>query len=392
MDSPPSSACPGCGERSLRPLLALPPCPVMSVRLVESREDALAYPTGGLELHVCGRCGLIHNAAFEPERVSYDPAYEEVQTWSGIFLEAQADWIAHLAGHVPPGGHVLEIGCGKGAFLAELCVAASCRGTGYDPAFRPGAVTIPDGIEIRPHVFAGGEPADPVDLVVCRMTLEHVGRPHPLLEAAAGLLRTTGRPGALLWIQVPNADRILAQRAYWDFYYEHVLYFTRRALERLLVRAGFAVLSIEPVFDEQYLVAEARLDPGAPVESSSADPRPAADSFAEEWREWRDAWRSTIETERTHEKPVVLWGGGSKAVAFLAQTGVAPWVDAVVDINPVRQGTFLAGSGLRILAPEELIPLRPALVIVMNAAYLGEIRTSLRSLGLDPTLRTLDTQ
>ena len=32
---------------------------------------------------------------------------------------------------------VLEIGCGRGEFLALLCAEAGCRGVGCDPAWNP---------------------------------------------------------------------------------------------------------------------------------------------------------------------------------------------------------------------------------------------------------------
>ena len=69
----------------------------------------------------------------------------------------------------------------------------------------------------------------------------------------------------------------------------------------------------------------------------------------------------------------------SKAVAFLTAVGVEA---DVVDINPFRQGAFLPGSGVRVLAPEELRDRRPDLVVAMNPAYLDEIAQALGELGL----------
>jgi hypothetical protein len=83
---------------------------------------------------------------------------------------------------------------------------------------------------------------------------------------------------------------------------------------------------------------------------------------------------------------VALWGGSSKAVAFLSAVGVDA---AVVDINPYRQGAFLPGVARRVLAPDELRADPPDLVVAMNPVYVGEIRASLAELGLTPELVAL---
>ena len=57
---------------------------------------------------------------------------------------------------------------------------------------------------------------------------------------------------------------------------------------------------------------------------------------------------------------------------------------AAVDINPHKQGMFIAGTGHEVLAPESLRDLRPELVIAMNSIYVDEIRGQLQPLGLSP--------
>jgi hypothetical protein len=49
----------------------------------------------------------------------------------------------------------------------------------------------------------------------------------------------------------------------------------------------------------------------------------------------------------------------------------------------------MAGTGHRIVAPKELVDLRPDLVIAMNSAYLGEIGRDLDDLGLAPALEAV---
>jgi hypothetical protein len=60
-----------------------------------------------------------------------------------------------------------------------------------------------------------------------------------------------------------------------------------------------------------------------------------------------------------------------------------------VDINPYRQGHFLPGSGLPIVAPAFLADYRPDVVIVMNPVYREEIARDLETMGAAPVLLPL---
>ncbi len=53
-----------------------------------------------------------------------------------------------------------------------------------------------------------------------------------------------------------------------------------------------------------------------------------------------------------------------------------------VDINPHKQGTYIAGTGQEIVAPEFLRGYHPHVVIVMNPIYRQEIEQDLRRIGL----------
>jgi siroheme synthase len=61
-------------------------------------------------------------------------------------------------------------------------------------------------------------------------------------------------------------------------------------------------------------------------------------------------------------------------------------VTRVVDINPHKQDKHLAGTGQRIVPPENLIENPPDVVIVMNPIYRDEIAADLARRGLTPDL------
>ena len=61
-------------------------------------------------------------------------------------------------------------------------------------------------------------------------------------------------------------------------------------------------------------------------------------------------------------------------------------IDRVVDINPHKQGKFLAGTGQQIVAPEQLRDAPPDVVLLMNPIYRDEVAAQLSDLKRSPQL------
>ena len=70
-------------------------------------------------------------------------------------------------------------------------------------------------------------------------------------------------------------------------------------------------------------------------------------------------------------------GGASKGVIFTLLKSKAGYpVDFVIDINPAKQGKYLAATGLEVHSPEDALKSMPpsSTIFVMNSNYLDEIK------------------
>ena len=398
MEGGPNAVCPACGGGEARRVYRAEGVPVQSVRLLRDQDEARRFPTGDLDLTFCTDCGFLWNAAFDPERLDYGVDYEATQGFSGTFGAFHSKLAQDLvARHGLEGGTVVEIGCGQGEFLQALCDAGAGRGIGIDPAYRPGAADSPHDARVTVHrqVLGEGHGGIDGDLICCKMTLEHVDAPAEFLALVGRTLANVD--GSRLFFQVPEARRILEQGAFWDVYYEHCSYFSPGSLARLFRRSGLRVLNLWTDYDDQYLMIEAeraaaedRRLPLAPEESLVELSR-AVDRFAGEVATLLEGWRAYLEGERAARRPVALWGGSSKAVAFLsAVSGPDAAISAVVDINPRKHGSYLPGSGLPVIAPGALPELAAGSIVVMNPVYHDEIARDLAALGVAPRLLTVD--
>ena len=105
-------------------------------------------------------------------------------------------------------------------------------------------------------------------------------------------------------------------------------------------------------------------------------------AFADAYRSKVRDWSERIAGLRAARRKAVVWGSGSKGVTFLNVIRPEGAIDRVVDINPRKQGKFVAGTGQPIVAPAALAAHPPDVVIVMNAIYRDEIEHTLRGLSI----------
>jgi SAM-dependent methyltransferase len=364
--------------------------PSQTCVLLDSASAAASYPTGSIELAFCRNCGFIQNNVFDPNVVDYSQPTEESQAFSPEFQRFAGDLASRLVErHGLEGRRVLEVGCGKGDFLLLLAERGIAEGIGIDPGYLPNREVDGARLEFIKDWYGPDLRHLTADLVVSRHLLEHI----PNVAEFTGWLTSSAAatPDAGLFTEVPDVRRVLREGAFWDVYYEHCSYFTLGSLGRMLRRQGLSLERLETGFGGQYLLADA-------IPGAMAEPHPAEESVAElgadvaVFRAHAEAqvkaWHDRIEDLQRRGEQVAVWGGGSKAVAFLAAVGAISAI-TVVDVNPHKQGRFLPGSAAEVEPPGVLTDRKPSLVIPMNPIYEDEIRNDIAAMGLDPAVISL---
>jgi hypothetical protein len=327
--------------------------PLFNNRMYHSEEAARQCATGDVILAQDPITGLVSNHAFEPDRIVYDSDYQNEQANSDAFRRHLDEVAALITRHLA-GKSLIEVGCGKGGFLAQLA-SLGFDITGMDPAYEGSDPAI------RKEYFTPSS-AITGEGILLRHVLEHIPDPVGFLRH----IRDSNGGRGLVYIEVPCLDRIIAQHSWFDIFYEHVNYFRLSDFHRMFG----TVLEAHHSFHGQYLSVVADL-------STLREPQ-----LDEPMLEFPASFTSGIKehSRRLRHSPThatAIWGGASKGVIFaihMMREGTP--VRSVIDINPAKQGKFLAVTGLRVLSPSEAIASLPdgSDIIVMNPNYLDEIR------------------
>lgn len=391
---------PVCPESERIPLIDMENVPVHCNVLWPTRAAALNAPRGDIRLTYLPACGHTYNPAFNAALMEYTQDYENSLHFSPHFQEyATALANGLVEKYDLYGKDIVEIGAGKGDFLIMLCALSGNRGWGYDPSYVPEPGYTAPNVTFVEDFYTEKYIDQRADLIVCRHVLEHIEAPDAFLEQVR---RAVGEQQSIVFFEVPNALWTLRRGGIWDIIYEHCSYYSPSSLANLFRQHGFRVLAVNEVFGGQFLTIEATPDDGgqaadtaAPRDNGHADtgsvPIGADDllaltadarAFAANYAAKRDEWRARLRGLAAAGQRGVIWGAGSKGVTFLNATGAGEEIVAVVDINPRKQGKYVAGTGQRIVAPAELAALQPDFVIIMNANYRAEIGRMLAEVGV----------
>lgn len=371
--------CPVCASADLRPLASVERVPVFCNVLLPTREEAISAPVGGISLATCPRCHHVCNTSFDNDIIEYSPDYESSLHFSPTF-EGFATELANrlVDSYDIRRRQVVELGCGKGDFLAMLAAAGDNDAIGFDPSYGgaidhhqgPGTVKV-----IRDTYQVAGRDLAPA-LVVSRHVLEHLGDPSQLVSGLAQWASSD----PVVYLEVPDADYMFESFAFWDVIYEHPSYFTAASLCRLCTDNGLAPTRIESPFGGQYLAVTARIGTAESIAPRDpANPTP----FGLRLGETLDRWSRRMRALDDSGGGVAIWGAGSKGVSFSAIVdGTAETITLAVDINPRKTGRFMPVSGIEVSTPDDPRLREVDLVLLMNPLYEIEVRNEVHARGL----------
>jgi SAM-dependent methyltransferase len=145
-------------------------------------------------LQRCEDCGLEH---YDPPVAGSAAFYQALSRIAGYYCGRRWEFEETLR-RLPPDPDLVDVGCGDGVFLAMV---SGSRKRGLE--LNPEAVARARGrgLNVKEGLL-GDLQNESTDILTLFQVLEHVPRPHEVLQEAARVLR----PGGQLYVAVPNND------------------------------------------------------------------------------------------------------------------------------------------------------------------------------------------
>lgn len=370
-------ACPLCGSAD-------------SETVYERRQKARGlYGSGPVINVLCQSCGFMYVNP-RPSSTALREYYRGNASASGNSFHSSEPWGRHarltderrrfirgmIDAYGPAHGSMVDAGCGEGDLLEKFDLPGwACQGIEVAPLAAAKARLKGVLVECGDIEQVLAETVETFDVIACISTFEHLYD----IRRVARAFWTALQPGGLLFLEVPDSTRPLAQIAEF-FTFEHLSHFTRGTLTRLLNVEGFTVQA----FDQDVGLPNLRVcaKKEAPVRQQYQNDSQALRRAISNYKRQREA----IEEEVRHRLSTLItgWKAEGKRVAvygagmhtrFLLEVVDLVDVVAVFDSDSTRHGRrFLEWT---IASPDSVAVIQPDVVIISSRDSEEEIYESI---------------
>ena len=386
--------CRHCASELRLPFLDLGSAPPSNAYLSETalRAPETWYP---LRLLVCESCWLVQTEdhAGREQLFADDYAY---------FSSYSSSWLAHAQAYVQAmhtryglhaGSCVAEVAANDG-YLLQYVQQAGVPCYGIEPTASTAAAARARGIEIVERFFgvalarelaAQGRQAD---LMAANNVLAHVPDINDFVAGFALLLKAQG----VATFEFPHLLRMVQECQFDTAYHEHYSYLSLTSVQRIFAHNGLQVFDVEelPTHGGSLRVHAQRSDAGrrpvtpavaALLAREQAAGMTAADyyrGFQARAEQVKNGLLEFLLQARREGLKVGAYGAAAKGNTLLNFAGVRPdLLPYVVDLNPAKQGRYLPGSRVPIVAEEHLRQDRPDRVLILPWNLRAEITAQL---------------
>jgi len=346
------------------------------------------YP---LKIKVCDQCWLVQTEDYTQadELFSSDYAY---------FSSTSTGWVAHAARYaekmtgqleLTKDSLVIEVASNDG-YLLKNFVAAGIPCLGIEPTASTAAAAEKLGIPVMREFFgeqlgkqlaATGKQAD---LIAGNNVYAHV----PDINDFTRGLKAALKPGGTITLEFPHFMQLLENTQFDTVYHEHFSYLSLYTVDRIFKAAGLRVWDIEklPTHGGSLRVygchAEDGRDTTAVVSAMLAEEAQRGLQTLATYQYFQakadrvkdDLLAFLIEQKRTGKK-VAAYGAAAKGNTLLNYAGVKPdLLSFVCDAAVAKQGKFMPGSHIPILAPAILLEQRPEFLVILPWNIAAEVK------------------
>lgn len=338
------------------------------------------YP---LKVMVCEACWLVQTEDYAHFSELFSADYAYFSSFSSSWLKHAEAYIDQMATRYALGSNsnVVEIAANDG-YLLQYVQQRGIPCLGVEPtastakAAREKGIRIVEsffGVELARKLVEDGFAAD---LTAANNVLAHVPDINDFVAGFAVLLK----PNGTATFEFPHLLRQVQENQFDTVYHEHFSYLSLTAVCRIFERNGLSVTDVEelPTHGGSLRVHAQRHDcPNLVVSSRVAamlDRERACGvttpdfyrAFQEQAIAVKNDLLSFLLEAKRNGKRVAAYGAAAKGNTLLNFAGVkSDLIEFVVDRNPAKQGKWLPGNRIPVVAESVLRDSRPDYVVIL---------------------------
>lgn len=355
--------------------------PLSNSYLTSEETDRMAqfYP---LHAYVCGVCFLVQLEAFaSPEAIFTD--YHYASSYSESWLRHAKSYVDKVTERFGLGAksQVIEVASNDG-YLLQYFKEKRVPALGIEPAANVAKIAVEKGILTLTSFFGRTCAEDLVrkniraDLLIGNNVYAHV----PDLNDFTAGLKTLLSEDGVITLEFPHLLQLIQRNQFDTIYQEHFSYFSLLALERAFANHGLEVFDVEelPTHGGSLRIygrhSGSQKHPVTPAVSALRIKEAQFGmgelktylQFEENVMKTKRKLLSFLIDAKNQGKQVVGYGAPAKGNTLLTYCGIrSDFLEFVVDRSPLKQGKFLPGTLIPILAPNEIDRVKPDYILIL---------------------------
>jgi hypothetical protein len=346
------------------------------------------YP---LKIKACDQCWLVQTE-------DYTQAHELFSSNYAYFSSTSTGWLIHAASYaekmtrqlnLTKDSLVIEVASNDG-YLLKNFVSAGIPCLGIEPTASTATAAEKLGIPVMREFFGeqlgkqlatSGKQAD---LIAGNNVYAHV----PDINDFTHGLKAALKPGGTITLEFPHLMRLIEHTQFDTVYHEHFSYLSLYTVERIFKAAGLRVWNVEelPTHGGSLRIYGCHAEDGreiTPVVSAMlAEEAQRGLQILATYQYFQakadrvkdDLLAFLIEQKRAGRR-VAAYGAAAKGNTLLNYAGVKPdLLPFVCDASTAKQGKFMPGSHIPILAPAALVERRPDYLVILPWNIAAEVK------------------
>ncbi len=366
-------------ETSVLDLVAAPPSNAYLDASALNRPEKY-FP---LRVLVCEQCWLVQTEDFAQADELFTEDYGYFSSMSASWLEHSKTFVTAMAERFDLGAEamVCEVAANDG-YLLQYVAERGIPCYGVEPTHATAEAARAKGIEIFEEFFgeavgarraAEGKAAD---LTAANNVLAHV----PFINDFVAGFREVLKPAGVSSFEFPSVVNLIEGNQFDTVYHEHFSYLSLTAVKTVFEDNGLSVFDVEelPTHGGSLRVLAQRSDTGArPVSEAVGRVLAREEATGVTTRAFYTALQARADTvkddfvaflidAKAKGLKVGAYGAAAKGNTLMNYAGLKPdLLPYVVDRSPGKQGRWMPGSRIPIVAEEHLKADRPDIVVIL---------------------------
>ena len=335
-----------------------------------------------LIVFVCNKCLLVQLQEFEsPEKIFGDYAY--FSSFSDTWLKHSEEYSELMIERygLTQDSLVIEIASNDG-YLLQFFKKKGIPILGIDPAAniarsaeKKGIPTLVKffGVKTALELFNKNQQAD---LITANNVLAHVPNLNDFVKGLKILLK----PKGVITIEFPHLLELIQQNQFDTIYHEHFSYFSFLTVQRIFTQHNLTIFDVEKldthggslrIFvkhpENNELVINNRVEKLLAEEQKfGLDKLSSYSNFSEKVKLIKKSLLEFLSIAKKQNKKIVGYGAAAKGNTLLNYCNIGQdYIDFVVDRSSHKQDTFLPGTHIPVLNPEEIKKTKPDYILIL---------------------------